>query len=421
MSLRIGLAILALALLIAGCGAQLGLPTSSLGADNGGSNSPTFSDQSISHFASTVYPIARDHCGQCHYKGNTSPFFANQIGTTAIEDSYDALLAGHKVDLQNPSQSRIYQKLNEFHNCWSSCPSDAAAMLAAIQQWKNLDGVGNSGFNGIKTLAVTIPSTTNSSTTVTMNISIRELNTNLIPAGSVLSIDVKLDANRQNYIFSNPRITMMSRTPSIAIQLASWALFVNTSDVTSNNTLYSVLTQSFSTNGLSINLSYRGSPMSNVTTPKASGPGVDTLSLGVVSISQRSASEVRFQAFQDAITGCTGCHAQERTVNAGIVGSERIVPAFGDSALFQTAQNYAQTRNGRRLVEPGNPEGSWLYQVVVVGRTIDGTNYPSTIGTDPTAYRLMPPSPNSRLGSTLTNPNDPLYKIRDFILNFNQP
>ena len=92
-------------------------------------------------FSKTVYPLLTEYCSSCH--GGNGP------GTPAIahsdyEVAYNAVVDNQKVNLKNPTKSRLYQRLaNEFHFCWSVCADDAKEMLAAIQDWATM--AANSG------------------------------------------------------------------------------------------------------------------------------------------------------------------------------------------------------------------------------------------------------------------------------------
>lgn len=84
-------------------------------------------------YASTVYPIVRQYCARCHSPGATtpqSPYFA----APDVDTAYAAARA--KMNLDDPSKSRLVVRLrDEFHNCWSDCASNAATMLAAINNF----------------------------------------------------------------------------------------------------------------------------------------------------------------------------------------------------------------------------------------------------------------------------------------------
>ncbi|MFT5546106.1 MAG: hypothetical protein ACI832_000247 [Rheinheimera aquimaris] len=83
-------------------------------------------------FGNTVYPLLRQFCVNCHAPDAAqpqSPFFAG----SDLSAAYDA--SRKLLNLDQPELSRFVARLGgEFHNCWSSCDSDAATMLAAIRQ-----------------------------------------------------------------------------------------------------------------------------------------------------------------------------------------------------------------------------------------------------------------------------------------------
>jgi hypothetical protein len=95
-------------------------------------------------FSSTVYPVLRDNCAECHASDTAlkqQPFFAENAPppntAAAIGLAYEA--AKPKMNLDDPSISRFVVRLrNESHNCWTaSCANDANVMQAAIQSFSN--------------------------------------------------------------------------------------------------------------------------------------------------------------------------------------------------------------------------------------------------------------------------------------------
>lgn len=86
----------------------------------------------VEAFETTVYPILREYCAECHEGGPGSPFIAHPTVRTA----YDAVVGQGKVRLSNPMGSRLVTKLVSLnHHCWSNCQQDGAEMGAAIQMW----------------------------------------------------------------------------------------------------------------------------------------------------------------------------------------------------------------------------------------------------------------------------------------------
>ena len=86
-------------------------------------------------FSGTVYPLLTANCAECHSDTAAipqQPYFA----ASDVAVAYDA--AKSKIDLDTPVNSRLSARLtNEFHNCWSDCTSDGAAMLQAITNFSN--------------------------------------------------------------------------------------------------------------------------------------------------------------------------------------------------------------------------------------------------------------------------------------------
>lgn len=89
-------------------------------------------EASVEAFSTTVYPMTRQHCVSCHAVAQ-QPVHASPDVTTA----HNALVNQFKVNLANPSSSRIVQKLRENHQCWGSCADNATQMQLAIETWAN--------------------------------------------------------------------------------------------------------------------------------------------------------------------------------------------------------------------------------------------------------------------------------------------
>lgn len=88
-------------------------------------------------FQGTVYPLLSVYCSKCHSPNAStpqSPYFASPD----INQAYQSAIP--KIDLNTPANSRFYERLlNENHNCWSNCASNAATMLAAIQAFAGME------------------------------------------------------------------------------------------------------------------------------------------------------------------------------------------------------------------------------------------------------------------------------------------
>jgi hypothetical protein len=84
-------------------------------------------------FVANVYPITRQYCVQCHAgAGPGFPHLAHPDGETAFR----AVIDNQKVNLLDPSRSRLVQRLRtDGHFCWSNCAANADEMQAAIQVW----------------------------------------------------------------------------------------------------------------------------------------------------------------------------------------------------------------------------------------------------------------------------------------------
>jgi len=86
-------------------------------------------------FQSTVYPLLSQYCSRCHSPTALTPqqpYFAS----ADINEAYSNAQA--KMNLDDPALSRFVVRLGtEFHNCWSDCATDSAAMLTAITNFAN--------------------------------------------------------------------------------------------------------------------------------------------------------------------------------------------------------------------------------------------------------------------------------------------
>lgn len=109
---------------------------------SGSSDAPVVSGNvSVQAFSTTVYPITRANCVNCHGSFQT-PLHAVSDPTQA----HDAVVNSYKVNFDNIPSSRMVAKLrDEAHNCWSAdCNADANQMEQAIQNWKaQIDAVGS--------------------------------------------------------------------------------------------------------------------------------------------------------------------------------------------------------------------------------------------------------------------------------------
>jgi hypothetical protein len=101
----------------------------------------------VAAFQQTVHPMLVEYCTQCHAgAGPGSPSIAHPDPAAA----YDAVVINQKVDLANPDRSRLVRRLvADFHNCWSDCIADGAAMTAAIEQWATLIAFDPGGITNV--------------------------------------------------------------------------------------------------------------------------------------------------------------------------------------------------------------------------------------------------------------------------------
>lgn len=116
---------------------------------------------SVAAYQSTVYPLVAQYCALCHKSGPGSPIFAQDD----VQASHDSVLNNQKVNLGNPANSRLVQRLSaDFHYCWSNCAADAAQMQDAITRWAAAVNVG-AGNPTINSTAILSNATTFSAAT----------------------------------------------------------------------------------------------------------------------------------------------------------------------------------------------------------------------------------------------------------------
>lgn len=96
---------------------------------------------SSSSFASTVYPLLRQFCWECHDPNSSTPQ-APYFASSDVDQAY--IEAQPKINLDDPAASRFVERLaTESHHCWPTtgtapdCPGSAAKMLAAITTFAN--------------------------------------------------------------------------------------------------------------------------------------------------------------------------------------------------------------------------------------------------------------------------------------------
>ncbi len=92
------------------------------------STNSNLSDSAIA-FKTTLYPLVRDSCGNCH--DERLPFFA----VASVQSAHDTLINSNLVDLSNVSNSRIVIKINGGHQSYSS--NMGYQLETAITNWVN--------------------------------------------------------------------------------------------------------------------------------------------------------------------------------------------------------------------------------------------------------------------------------------------
>ena len=150
-ALRCGAALALLAVLAAcsggsGPGVQVNQPaaTSTVNSYTG----PAAQDADVLAFQINLWQniMPSDRCGGCHHAGGQSPQFARADN---VNLAYQAALP--LVNLTNPSQSTLVQKVGSGHNCWVADPSACAStMLVWIQNWI---GAGSSSTSQVQLVA----------------------------------------------------------------------------------------------------------------------------------------------------------------------------------------------------------------------------------------------------------------------------
>jgi len=122
-----------------GCGDYSGSSTdTSILANNslgGGLPQGLSVTEQVTSFETTVYPILRANCVNCH--GGSGPG-APQIAHPDSATAWSATVDNQKVNFSDPASSRLVRRLAaDSHFCWTAdCASDAAVMLAEIVAWQ---------------------------------------------------------------------------------------------------------------------------------------------------------------------------------------------------------------------------------------------------------------------------------------------
>jgi hypothetical protein len=116
--------------------------------------------EQVAAFQGTVYPLLAAHCSECHSGfGPGTPHIAHTTSSVA----YSSVVDNQKVNFSLPASSRLVRRLaTDFHYCWSSCATDGAEMLAAVQAWDTLlEEAGVSSGGGGVDVALLVSDTLN--------------------------------------------------------------------------------------------------------------------------------------------------------------------------------------------------------------------------------------------------------------------
>ncbi|WP_455205970.1 Calx-beta domain-containing protein [Kaarinaea lacus] len=83
-----------------------------------------------------LYTLVTTNCSACHgstpVNANVSAFAHDNINT-----AFDVVSTLELVNLSFPELSDLYIALTQQHECWNNCDTDAAQMLALINEWSN--------------------------------------------------------------------------------------------------------------------------------------------------------------------------------------------------------------------------------------------------------------------------------------------
>jgi cytochrome c553 len=147
-----GAAALGTLALLAACSAGSG-PGVSVNQPTGSSTGQSYTGPAAANADVVAFQInlwqnitPSDRCGGCHHAGGQSPMFAR---SDDVNLAYQAALP--LVNLTNPEQSTLVQKVGGGHNCWVADPTACAAtMLVWIQNWI---GAGTSSTSKIQLVA----------------------------------------------------------------------------------------------------------------------------------------------------------------------------------------------------------------------------------------------------------------------------
>ncbi len=149
----------ALAVTLAACGA--GAPTTANPQTTGASvqsyTGPAPEDADVQSFMTNLWSNinSTNRCGACHSQtGGQSPEFAR---TDNVNLAYEA--ANTVVNLSQPSQSLMVQKVSGGHNCWLASPQACGATLTVwIQNWAGATATGSAQIQLVAPPEITVGS-----------------------------------------------------------------------------------------------------------------------------------------------------------------------------------------------------------------------------------------------------------------------
>lgn len=82
------------------------------------------------NYGETLHNVLKANCAGCHGNGAGRPRFASNNGVEA----FDAVIG--YISFDNPASSRPATRMDEGHNCGSSCQAIKSDIVAAINQWQ---------------------------------------------------------------------------------------------------------------------------------------------------------------------------------------------------------------------------------------------------------------------------------------------
>lgn len=104
------------------------------------------------NYGTTLYPIVRANCVNCHGDGSGRVQHAHANKSTA----FDSMIG--LINFDTPQNSRPVTRMDEGHNCGASCAALKAEMIAAINNWKtknttDIEAAKNNSTIQLKTLS----------------------------------------------------------------------------------------------------------------------------------------------------------------------------------------------------------------------------------------------------------------------------